>query len=130
MIQSNIRARLSFYSLQFLSVRFHLNFMGELSAVISNTSTLMRGILFANEISRGLLRGLNFETVTFGSGNPATTCLSLQKGLRTMAIVKPLLPDDTSIQKVNEEGGGRSCDRKTDFLHELTWCRKALPVYS
>jgi len=97
MIQSNIRARLSFYSLQFLSVRFHLN------SVISNTSTLMRGILFANEISRGLLRGLNFETVTFGSGNPATTCLSLQKGLRTMAIVKPLLPDDTSIQKVNEE---------------------------
>lgn len=58
--------------------------MGELSAVISNAPTLIGGILFANEISRGPAAVLNFETVTFGSGNPAATCLSPQKGLRTM----------------------------------------------
>lgn len=111
MIRSNSRAWRSFYSTQFLSAQFHLDFMGELSAVVSNTPTLMRGILFANEISRGPLRGLNFETVTFGPGNPTATCLSLQKGPRTMAIVKPLLPDDTSIQKVNE-GGRRGREMK------------------
>lgn len=94
----------SFYSSRFLSAQFHLDFMGDLSAVILNAPTLMRGILFANEISRGPAAALNFETVTFGSGNPAATCLSPQKGLRTMAIVKPLLPDDTSIQRANGEG--------------------------
>lgn len=101
-------------------------FYGRAIRYIKYTDIDARNLICKRDFE-GPAAGLNFETVTFGSGNPAATCLSLQKGLRTMAIVKPLLPDDTSIQKVNGGGGdgrNKSCNRKTDFLLELTWCRR------
>lgn len=96
MIQSNSHTWFSF-TLRTVSVSsVSPEFYGRAIRYIKYSDIDARNLICKRDFE-GPAAGLNFETVTFGSGNLATTCLSLQKGLRTMAIVKPLLPDDTSI---------------------------------
>lgn len=120
------------------SVRFCHDFMGELCPECQASRRWRAGSYLQTRF-RGARCGLQFPNCYFrGSGNPdgRGAYKPPRRGLGTMETVKPSSTGwRESIQentRCGEEGRRRksgvpngTCDRKSDFLHELTWRRRA-----